>query len=216
MIKAADPLRPAEILRGFADMAERSRAPDGDRQGDGWGVGRLNEKNEWDVYKSVLPVWEDRGVFDEIPAGRVFLVHARSASFPQHKKTLSFNQPFTGGPFGFVFNGLLQGVSFPFPVAGQIGSQKIWTLLREALKEQGPGEGLSRVAETLDKYSRRIAALNIGLANKTGLYALCRSEDHPEYYGLRYFDTPALKMICSEPLSGFEFQTVPTGRIFVL
>jgi predicted glutamine amidotransferase len=44
IVRAAAPFDPRELLTEFAEMARLSRAPDGDRQADGWGVasGLLN------------------------------------------------------------------------------------------------------------------------------------------------------------------------------
>ncbi len=73
IVKSAVPLRPVEWLFRFAEMAERSRSADGDRQGDGWGIGGLDDSGVWRGSWSLRPVWEDETVFAEIPPYRLFL-----------------------------------------------------------------------------------------------------------------------------------------------
>lgn len=215
MAKCPAPFRADGLLRAFADMAESSRAPDGDRQQDGWGVGWLDERGSWDVRTFLRPVWQDGRLFPEVPAGRIFLVHARSASFAGQKNNLAYNQPFTDGAYGFVFNGLLQGVSFPAPVAGEIGSQRIWTLLKERLQDRPLAESLEEIGHLLARHSRRIQALNIGLCDRSNLYAFSRGEDESGYYQLWAHESPSLKLVCSEPLAGFDFVPLVSGRTAV-
>jgi len=216
MVKSPSPIPVGPILERFAGMAERSRAPDGDRQADGWGAGWLDQRGNWRIRKSIRPVWEDSGAFRGIPESRVFLIHARSASFPRHKEVIAYNQPFVDDAFAFVFNGFLRGVSFPFPVKGDIGAQKIWTLLSSLMATAGPETCLARLMELLDRNTRLIQALNIGICDKNHLFASCRYIGDEPYYQLHYHKAPALSMICSEPLAGFRFSPMPRQGVFKL
>jgi len=216
MIKSQLPYQAADVLSKFAAMAEESRAPDGDRQADGWGIGWLDQEGHWQVRKSLRSIWQETDSLDEFPASRLFLVHARSASFPHQKDVLEYNQPYIEESYGFVFNGLLEGVTLPFPVGGRIGAQKIWSLLSAGLGRSGPKESLIELAGDLGRYSRRVQALNIGLAGQGRLYAYCRYEGDGGYYQLQYLDFPDLQMVCSEALAGFNFQPVPRGRVLRL
>lgn len=215
MAKSPEPFPPGELLEKFADMAERSRAPDGDRQGDGWGAGWLDAQERWQTLKSSRPVWTDGSIFNLIPKSRIFLFHARSSSFLGHKNVLAYNQPFVRDSFTFVFNGLLQGVNLPVPVAGDIGSQKIWALLSDLLWAHEPGPSLERLAGLLDKNSRRIQALNIGLCDQKNLYAFCRYENQAGYYHLQFYESSGLKMVCSAALSGYDFRPLPLNEVIL-
>ncbi|MGA2586124.1 MAG: hypothetical protein ABSF88_03745 [Candidatus Aminicenantales bacterium] len=216
MVKSPSPFPIGEILERFAEMAEKSRAPDGDRQADGWGAGWLDKRGNWQIRKSIRPVWEEIGASSGIPQSRIFLIHARSASFPGHKEVVAYNQPFVSDAFAFVFNGFLRGVSFPFPVKGDIGAQKIWTLLSGLMETVDPETGLARLTELLNRNTRRIQALNIGICDKNHLFASCRYVGDEPYYQLYYHNAPALSMICSEPLMGFPFSPLPRQRVFKL
>jgi len=215
MVKSAYPFRPEELLRAFASMAESSWAPDGDRQQDGWGIAWADERGSWDVRTSLRPVWLDGHLFSGVPASRFFLVHARSASFAGHKDNLAYNQPFTDGVHGFVFNGLLQGVAFPAPVPGEIGARKIWSLLKDELQERPPAESMEAVGHLLTRHARRVQALNIGLCDRSHLYVLQQGEDESEYYRLWVNESADLKLVCSEPLVGFDFAPLAAERIAV-
>lgn len=216
MIKSRRPFQAADILQKFAVMAEQSRAPNGDWQGDGWGAGWLDQGGNWRVQKSLRPVWQEAEALAEFPASRLFLAHARSASFPHQRNVLEYNQPYIKESYGFVFNGWLEGVAFPFPVDGRIGSQKIWSLLSAGLSRSSPEESLMELAGDLGRHSRRVQALNLGLGGQGRLYAYCRYEGDGDYYHLQFHDSPDFQMVCSEALAGFDFQPVPRDRILRL
>jgi predicted glutamine amidotransferase len=213
MIKAEEPRQPAEILRAFASMSQRSRAFDGDWQGDGWGVGWISAAGVWDTRKSIRPIWEESALFDEIPESRFVVAHSRSASFPHHKGVPDYTQPFLLEPYAFVFNGFLQGVSLPATLPGTIGSQKIWALLNRLLRSSSPEESIARLKEILQKNSRFLQALNIGLCDKRQVFAFCYYTRYGEYYNLHRHDSSSLQMVSSEPLRGWDFRPVAPGEV---
>ncbi|HIH13437.1 TPA: hypothetical protein HA242_06975 [Candidatus Woesearchaeota archaeon] len=214
MTKTEKEIKPEEILVKFAEMSEKSRAFDGDRQEDGWGIIWLDSEKNWRSVKSVKPIWEDMELLSKIPSTKLFVIHARSSSFPGHKNNIEFNQPFTDDNYAFVFNGLLKGVNLTLP--GSIGSQKIWSLVQDELKQKEPLEALKIVKEALSVNSREIQALNIGIAGKENIYALCFYSKHPDYYSLRYLDSPDHKMICSEKLSGYDWTSLEADQTVAL
>lgn len=199
LIRSTELASPQPLLKAFADMAEKSRAPDGDIQGDGWGAAWQDDSGAWQTYKSLLPVWQDRGSFENVPASRSFLFHARSASFPSQKGILEYNQPFVIGKYAFVFNGLLHGVNLK--VDGRIGAQKIWNLVHGNLDSgKAPEEALRHTYELLAKHSSSIAGLNLGVADGDSIAALSAYSIHPDYYRLWSFTSPDHSVIASEPL----------------
>ena len=199
LVKFDHSSEPQTLLSKFATMSQKSKALDGDWQGDGWGVAWLNEENMWQVKKSLSPVWEDTSVFPTIPSTRILVAHARSASFPHHKGVIEFNQPYISGKYAFVFNGLLRGVSLQ-NIPGKIGAEKIWSLLQQELKESAPQEALEKVKKLLIENSKEIVALNMGLATPEGIYSLNHFTKHPEYYSLHQWNEDSTKIICSETL----------------
>src|SRR3989338_7229032 len=178
LAKSKKPIKPYEILKSFSKMAQKSKAFDGDWQGDGWGISWL-VRNEWKLYKSLSPIWREEGKFADFPESNLFAIHARSASFPQHKNNLEFNQPFITDSIVFVFNGLLKGVKLPFSVPGKIGAEKIWHLVQYQLKENAPKIALNNVKELLITYTREIQALNIGLIHNQEIYYINYYTKHP-------------------------------------
>jgi len=216
VIKSAHPVVPRGFLESFAELAERSPAPDGDPQADGWGISWTDASGRWQARKFTEPIWESTARFAEFPGSRSICIHARSASAPELKNDLAFNQPFVDGRYAFVFNGFLEGISLPFPVPGRIGSQKIWELVRARLADSGGQDSLTEVHDLLNRRSRRVQALNIGLSNGDKLYGLCQYDGHEDYYRCRVHDAPELRMICSGPLDGFDFQPAPVDRVFTL
>ena len=196
-------IQPKELLNSFADMAKNSPAPDGDFQQDGWGIAWF-EKNAWQTHHSLLPIWEDRAVFNNIPKSRAFSIHARSASFPGDRGNILFNQPFTNGEYSFVFNGLLKGVRLPYSVPGRIGAEKIWNLLQNELERYDPDAALKNVKKLLIANTDQIIALNLGLVSKNSIYSLNYFSVHKEYYSLHKQNANGFEIVSSQPLTLFE------------
>jgi hypothetical protein len=216
MVRSKASLQPKGLLEDFAAMAARSRSPDGDRQADGWGVAWLDEQGGWNVRKSPNPIWTETRDLADIPACRILAAHVRSASFPDHKGVVEFNQPFVADSYAFVFNGLLQGVSFPFPVEGRIGSQKIWSLLQRSINGGGPAAGIAALVSLLESRAREIQALNLGLFEGRRLFVYCRQIEAGSYYRLQSYRSPPLTLVCSEALDGLPWQSVPLNIVLEL
>jgi len=213
MIKSRTPFDSLPWLESFAEMSESSRAPDGSRQADGWGVSWINGDGGWHWIKSVAPIWTERQAFKSVPASRILVCHARSASFPGQEGILEYCQPFNKNRHAFVFNGLLRGVTLPTRNGGGVGSQKIWEVLANLLEREEPGHSLEKLTVILEKRSREISALNIGLCDGDRLYAYCRYADNPEYYRLHAASPSGLTAVCSEPLAVADFEPVPTSKV---
>lgn len=209
-------LDPGDLLESFSNMCRESRAPDGDRQEDGWGAAWLNGGNNWSISKSTRPIWEDDDGRRKVPACRVLCLHARSASFPEHRENIEFNQPFTHDRLAFVFNGLIRGVSLPRALSGRIGSQKIWSLLQSLMKTLSPPEALARLNQILEKKSRDVQALNLGLCDGTHLSVFSRSSRNAEYYRTHLCRRPGLTLISSEPLAKLPFTPLAFGQVHSL
>lgn len=199
LVKSQKAISPKNLLTQFAIMAKKSKAYDGDWQGDGWGISFLDSKNNWKCQKSLSPIWQDIRTFDTFPSIKTFVVHARSASFPNHKGNITYNQPYIDEKYSFVFNGLLKGVRL-LNIPGNIGAEKIWSLLKKELKRNTPKEALEKTKELLTKNSKEIFALNIGLATPEKIYSLCYFTKYQKYYQLHSFKNQDIEIVCSEPL----------------
>ena len=201
LVKSEKLIKPKGLLIKFAEMAKKSRAHDGDRQDDGWGIALADNQKQWQLKKSLSPIWEEVNSFDEFPSTKIFVVHARSSSFPKDKGILEYNQPYIDGEYSFVFNGLLRGVSLS-KVPGNIGAEKIWYLLKRELKKNNIHNALEKTKKMLLENSKEIIACNIGLATskKGKIYSLCYFTKYPEYYQLYALKNQSLEIICSETL----------------
>jgi predicted glutamine amidotransferase len=215
LIKSKQVLDPKQLLVSFADMAEKSRTAEGDRQGDGWGIAWFVE-NEWHEYKSLKPIWEDMRQFEKIPNGNLFAVHARSASFADQVGVLEYNQPFVKNDLCYVFNGVLKGVKLSTPVPGKIGAQKLFHLLTQEMKVLPPEESLEKIDKLMRENTKEIGGLNIAFVNENNLYALCDYGRNPDYFGIRYMQNEDLSLVCSESLPGFTWKTMGKGEVIAV
>lgn len=204
---AAYDLRP--FVAQFATMCAHSHGLDGSGwQGDGWGMAWQDAAAQWQVHRSVAPIWTETAVLsDVLPPTSHLLVHARSASFPQHVGDLAYCQPYVHGPYAFVFNGFLQGVRLPQRVPGAIGAEKIWALVQAQLAEGAPlQQALDTVYALLKRHSRRIQACNLGLSDGRTAAFTNGNPQGQAYYQLRQATHGALRMVCSEPFGDVAWQ----------
>lgn len=185
------------LIADFAESTSNCKSPDGDWQGDGWGICWLDNKSNWSLYKSLLPIWEDHAAFSQIPPTKYLLIHARGASFPGDKDSIHYNQPYHDEKYAFVFNGLLKNVKIPFMLDGKIGAQKIWSLLKKILSHENPQSALIKLQNTLLKYSASLCALNIGLCDKENIFSINLYEAYPDYYKLHYYSNQNISIISS-------------------
>jgi predicted glutamine amidotransferase len=206
LARALNPRQPIDLLTAFAQMAQGSQSAAGDWQGDGWGMAWVDPQRGWQVHKSLRPIWEEQAEFKQFPATRVFAIHARSASFPQHKEVMVFNQPYITAQYAFVFNGLLKGIKLPQRVAGVIGAQKLWGLLQGYLETQPPALAMQTLYETVAQHSQEIRALNLGLMDRQGaMVGLSVFAHRPAYYQLQQCHSNEFTLVCSQPLPGYPF-----------
>lgn len=214
LVKSQEVIKPEKLLKDFALMCQKSHAPDGDWQGDGWGIA-WQENGTWKLKKSLLPIWEEQNSFLLIPNTNLFVVHARSAGFPQHKNNLDFNQPYISDNKCFVFNGMIRGVQIPRVLEGQIGAQKIFSYLREELKNSTTKESLQNLDETMLNNSKLVEGMNVGLVIDRTFYILCEYSHHPSYFRLNFFHNNDLTLVCSEMIADYQWKSMTKGEIRV-
>lgn len=135
-------------------------------------------------------------------------IHARSASFPQHKDIIEFNQPFIQKNTAFLFNGIIRKVTFPYSLPGRIGSQKLHALYHKLRPSYSPQETLKQIKSLLKQHAQEIQACNITVIDEDNLHALSMFTSNPQYYALRYYQTSEYMIICSE-----ELNNLPTPAI---
>lgn len=207
IVKSKEDFDPRPLLREFSLACQKSRTPEGDWQGDGWGVSWITEGG-WRIYKSLSPAWKDNQT-PAIPRTKLLVVHARSASFPGQKGNLNFNQPYIEDGTCFIFNGLLRKVRLDVP--GEIGAQKIWWLLRKQ------GKGLSRslreTKELLYENSESIRGLNMALVRDGEVSVLCDYSEDKEYFTLWYGRHNGSLVVCSLQLPGYNLKPMKKGVV---
>lgn len=209
--KAKEKKDMSDVLSGFADMAEKSRTSDGDRQGDGWGV-CWREGGAWKCYRSLKPVWKDRESFSEVPNTDLLVAHARSATFADTKGDVSLNQPFVSGDYAYVFNGHLRGVSLS-GVKGRIGSEKIWNLIQREMERKSPADALETVYRLIKKNTKIIFGANIVVVSDFGIWAVSTTEQEGDYFTLRKSLSDREFIISSEEISGYSFEKLKKDKV---
>lgn len=223
LVKSKQLFKPELILKDFALMCRNSPAPNGDWQGDGWGIAwqvqnsKIKVKSYWQTYKSLKPIWKEQERFNQFPKTNILIVHARSAFNDGQKNIIEFNQPYIKNNFCFVFNGTLRGVKLKKPIFGKIGSQKIFNLLLKFLKNNKPDKALRKLSNLLLKNSKTVEGLNIGLSVGQKIYALCQYQSSDDnYFSLRYNKNNNFSIISSGEMGNYKFKKMKKGEILVL
>ena len=212
LVRSEQPIDPQPLLQEFAAMCEKSRAPDGDWQGDGYGIA-WNWDGKWQLYKSLVPIWKETKTFQTVGETDLFVAHARSAGFPQHKGIVQYNQPYIRDSFCFVFNGMIRGVKLSIPLEGTIGAQKIFSLFLYEAQKSNTDMALRSLRSQIHSHAKAIEGMNIGVVHEGKLHALCDYEKQEDYFGLRFAQKGSLSMICSQPLRGFHWTTMTKGEV---
>jgi len=186
-------------LMNFANMCKKTNAPDGDKQEDGWGVYYKKNNKEY-LFKSTKPIWEDKEVINNLNYASIFIAHARSSSFKNHKNQIEFNQPYIKDNLIFVFNGFLKNVSIP-SLPGKIGAQKIFNLIIKNTKKEKNDlkKSIKKTIEIIKKNTQQIFGLNFLVFNGQKLYVYSFATINKEYYQLYLYEDEKMFSISSSP-----------------
>ncbi len=211
IVKSKNKINPEELLKSFALACQKSVAPDGELQKDGYGIAWHDDKT-WQLKKSLAPVWEEQDLFKQIPETNLLVVHARSSGFANDKDNIDYNQPFIDGPLCFVFNGMIRKISLNLPLEGKIGSQKLFSLIKLQLKKHKVDAVLNEVNKLVLNKAEKIEGMNIGLIKGNRIHVLCQYLDNKSYFSLNYYQDKNLTIISSETFSPYSWMTMKKGE----
>lgn len=184
----------------FARIAKDSK----EYQGHGWGCSYL-ENNEWNTYRSIVPIWEDD--LSRFTKTTVLVVHARSA-FRDEGIHVENNMPFCDEEFQFVFNGELRGVRVR--EHGRIGAEKLFNFVRRL--NEDPGEGLAIMTRVLPPRAEYIRAMNCIIASKERAHLVCWYGEDPEYFQL--WESPGeTYIVCSKPYGNRDWRPIANKTV---
>lgn len=193
------------FVKEFAQLSKNSLTPDGDRQKDGWGL--MTTKN---IYKSIMPIWEDDLHLYDWGNDRLLILHTRSAS--NNKNNIEFNQPFIKDGLVFVFNGLLKGVKIN--IDGKIGSEKLFNLITKFYQEN-TNNYLENFYQLILNKTELIVGMNIVIVdlNLNKIHILSVYTQNENYFALNFFQDQEKTIICSEPILNFNFKKLTSGTL---
>lgn len=214
IVKSKNKINPAELLKSFALACQKSVAPDGELQKDGYGIA-YHDGQTWQLKKSLAPIWEEQDSFEQIPETNLFVAHARSSGFAKDKDNLNYNQPFTDGSFCFVFNGMIRKIKLNLPLEGMIGSQKLFSLIKLQLKKHQLENVLKNTNKIILENSEKIEGMNIGLINDSKIYILCQYSNNKEYFTLHVYQDKNLTIVSSIPFGSYKWKPISKGEVKV-
>lgn len=212
IVKSKQKINPSNLLNKFASACEQSIAPDGERQKDGFGVAWKKE-GEWLLSRSLLPIWEGKDLLNKVPETNFFAVHARGSGFERDRDNIDYNQPFVDDDLVFVFNGIIRKVKLRIPLEGKIGSQKLFSLIKNLQKKQTLEIALTELKNLILKNSEKVEGMNIGLITDSQVSVLCQYDSNDKYYTLHYFENDDLLIISSEEFGDYDWKSLEKGEI---
>lgn len=214
IVKSKQKIKPEALLKSFALTCQKSVAPDGALQKDGYGIA-WQDGGSWQLKKSLSPIWEELEQFGQVPETNLFVAHARSATFSKDKDNLEFNQPFIDKNLCFVFNGMIRRISFNLSLEGQIGSQKLFSLIKLLIKKHKTSSALEEVKNFVLKKAEKVEGMNIGLVDGNKIYILSQYSKNKDYFSLYYYNkNKNLTIISSESFDSFNWKIIERGSIF--
>lgn len=214
IVKSKKKIKPEDLLKPFALACQKSKAPDGEMQKDGYGIA-WQDGESWQLKKSLIPIWEEQNLFKQIPKTNLFVAHARSAGFAKDKDNLDYNQPFLDGYLCFVFNGMIRKISFSLPLEGKIGSQKLFSLIKLQNKKHKIDLALEEVKKLVLKKAEKVEGMNIGLVKDGRIYVLCQYTDNKEYFTLHFYQNKGLTIVSSESFGCYDWKTMGKGELLI-
>lgn len=214
IVKSKKKIKPEDLLPSFALACQKSKAPDGEMQKDGYGIA-WQERGSWQLKKSLMPIWEEQDLFYAIPETNLFVAHARSAGFAKDKDNLDYNQPFIDGNLCFVFNGMIRKISLKLSLEGEIGSQKLFSLIKLQRKKHKIDLSLEKVREFVLKNAEKVEGMNIGLVEDGRISVLCQYTDNKAYFTLHFYQNEELTIVSSEAFGAYDWKTMGKGELLI-
>ncbi|MEM3374245.1 MAG: class II glutamine amidotransferase [Candidatus Woesearchaeota archaeon] len=168
-------------LEKFAVICKNSK----ENQGHGWGLAYLDEKNNFNYYKNINPIWTEDFSFTKNKKTKILIAHARSA-FEDKDIRIENNMPFYDENYVFIFNGELRGVKIK--EHGRIGAEKIFNFIKRFDKKdskESMKNAMEKAISIIKKRTDYIKALNIIIANKEKVFVNNYFTTDEDYFCLR-------------------------------
>lgn len=212
IVKSKKKIKPEDLLKSFALACQKSKAPDGEFQKDGYGIAWKDGKT-WQLKKSLSPIWKEQDFFKKIPITNLFVAHARSAGFVKDKNNLDYNQPFIDNSLCFVFNGMIRKISIHLPLKGKIGSQKLFSLIKLHIKEHKIDPALQEVKKLVLKKAEKVEGMNVGLVEGNNIYVLSQYSNKKDYFSLNYHKDKNFTIVSSESFGFYNWKNIKKGEV---
>lgn len=193
-------------LEAFSVLSKNSK----EYQGHGWGCAYIDEAGNWQYYRNIMPIWEDR--LDQFGKTTFLLAHARSA-FQDTDLVLENNMPFYDDRSIFLFNGELRGVRIR--EQGKTGAQKIFNLINRSDRKDFK-TALEKTISFIKARTRHVRAMNIIITDREKLYVNNSFLEDPDYFQMYYKKMSGAIAICSDPFPKEKnWQRMPTDKVEV-
>jgi predicted glutamine amidotransferase len=217
-----------ELFVKFAELASTGRVKPSmtEQHQDGWGVSGYLGK--WGVHfgRSKNALAESKPEFDTalkkslISGSKILIAHIRKASIGDLR--LENTHPFVRGNWIFCHNGtienperlLVPGIEYE----GSTDSEKLFVFIKTRLFLKGPKDFNNSIIKAVKdvKALCDTTSLTFIMSNGDKLIGYRDFSEEEEYYTLYYSASPGAFMFCSEPLEGFDWNSMKNGELLIL
>lgn len=171
-------------LTVFAENAEMNHTPEGNWQGDGWGISWLDPLGGWREFKLFMPIWKNKDFLYMFTPSNTFLMHVRTLAAEEEYISEEHNLPFTNENISFAFDGDL--IESEIGTANKLIADKFWETIKTFDLNNLENE-FKNFCENINLETEALKAANLVLCNKENVYVYSKYKTELEsYYQLNY------------------------------
>lgn len=183
-----------ENLKAFAALSEDNPTPEGNWQGDGWGISWVDPYLKWRDYRTFISIWKNTEFMHIFMPSNTFLLHVRTLEVAEEYISEEHNLPYSTDELTFVFDGEL--TSTEAIKESQLPADRIWEKIKSLNRENLESE-FRQLCESIDLEKENLKAANLVLSDKNNLYVYNKYNPEFEYYYQIKFVTNEEKIIFS-------------------
>ncbi|MBP9758755.1 hypothetical protein KBD45_03600 [Candidatus Dojkabacteria bacterium] len=187
-----------ENFKIFAEVSENNPTPDGNWQGDGWGISYIDPLLKWRGFKTFVSIWKNIGFAHIFMPSNIFMLHVRTLIVEEEYVSEENNLPYFNDELSLVYDGDQLESKIDKSVKPLI--DRIWEQIQIVDKSNLESE-FKTICEQINLEAEGYKAFNLVLSDKQNMYVYCKYNPEAEsYYQIHYFTNELKTIISSQPL----------------
>jgi predicted glutamine amidotransferase len=172
-------------LTAFAEHAENNPGPEGNWQGDGWGVSWLDPLNNWREFKLFPPIWQNKDFLYMFTPSNTFMAHVRTLAVEEEYTSEENNMPYTNNELAFACDADL--LESKVDSADKLVGLRLWEDIQK-LDKKNLEQEFKKLCENINLEEKALKSANLVLCDKENVYVYCKYlAERKDYYQIRYW-----------------------------